>query len=82
MALRDALKVQVKLCRFARIFETYDDEDKVTLIEWAESGMVAAAITEAMIRDNPENATTPTTVLTHLRGRCSCPDGTPLKALR
>ena len=82
MALKDALPVEVRYCRFARIFETYDDEDKDTMIEWAQSGMAAAAITGAIIRDNPDNATTPTTVLTHLRGRCSCPDGTPLKGSR
>lgn len=82
MALRDALSTEIRFCRFARIFNTYDDDDKATLIEWAENGMAAAAITAAIIKDNPDNATTPTTVLTHLRSRCSCPDGTPLKGTR
>lgn len=82
MPLKDALKTEIKLCRFARIFATYDDEDKATLEQWVSSGMSAAAITGAIIRDNADNLLTPTTLLTHLRGRCSCIDGTPLKGAR
>ena len=81
MPLQNFMHVEVKPCKFARVYATYDKSDQETLKEWINAQVPATRVVNAIANDNDANRMTTRTFLFHLRGQCNCPQGADLKGV-